>query len=193
MSTKKISALATGATANASDKLPIERSGANYYITPAMLSTYIGGALTSTVGLVARYHLSAAVSYTSGTTTIINFNTADLSNAAVATGASWAFTAPATAWYEVKIVQGLVDPNGTVWTAADPYGVKLYKGGVDQGFVAYDEAGVTTTTTDHWPFLHGSKAISLTATNTIDLRFFNQSGQTRKLDINAAIEIYRVT
>ena len=53
MATKKISQLTTGTTANASDKLPIERSGANFYITPAMIWTYIQ-ALTGNMAATAR-------------------------------------------------------------------------------------------------------------------------------------------
>lgn len=53
MATKKISALTTGTTANASDKLPIERSGANFSITPAMIWTYIQ-ALTGNMAATAR-------------------------------------------------------------------------------------------------------------------------------------------
>jgi hypothetical protein len=41
LATKKISALTDGVTANASDKIPVERSGANKYITPAMLWSYL--------------------------------------------------------------------------------------------------------------------------------------------------------
>jgi hypothetical protein len=53
LATKKISALNTGTTANGTDKLPIERGGVNYYITPAMLFTYIQ-TLTGNLLAVAR-------------------------------------------------------------------------------------------------------------------------------------------
>lgn len=43
MATKKISALASGTPAQATDKIPIARGSANYYLTPDDLSTYIGG------------------------------------------------------------------------------------------------------------------------------------------------------
>lgn len=70
MATKKISALSTGTTANASDKIPIERSGANFYVTPAMISTYIGaGALDG-----ARVFHSANQSTTSGIEKVLAFN-----------------------------------------------------------------------------------------------------------------------
>jgi hypothetical protein len=46
MATKKISALSTGTTANANDKIPIERSGANLYITPAMIQAGVSGGYT---------------------------------------------------------------------------------------------------------------------------------------------------
>jgi hypothetical protein len=39
MATKKFSALSTGTAPQAADKIPIERSGANYYLTPTMLHT----------------------------------------------------------------------------------------------------------------------------------------------------------
>lgn len=49
----KISALTTGTTASTADKIPIERGGANYYLTPPMVrarpvtSTAISASLTS--------------------------------------------------------------------------------------------------------------------------------------------------
>jgi hypothetical protein len=86
LATKKISTLSTGTTANASDKIPIERSGANFYITPAMIATYAAllveevdgspaGAATkikfpngtlAIVGGVATYTPAAGGGYTQG-------------------------------------------------------------------------------------------------------------------------------
>mgnify|MGYP001588215698 CR=1 FL=1 len=49
MADTKISALTDGATADATDKIPIERAGANKYITPAYIQTFLTsiGGLTS--------------------------------------------------------------------------------------------------------------------------------------------------
>ena len=46
MSGTKISALTSGATANATDKIPVERGGVNRYITPGFILTYIQSVLT---------------------------------------------------------------------------------------------------------------------------------------------------
>lgn len=46
MSGTKISALANGSTANATDKIPVERGGVNYYITPGFIKTYLQSAMT---------------------------------------------------------------------------------------------------------------------------------------------------
>jgi hypothetical protein len=71
MATKKISALSTGTTANSSDKIPIERSGANYYITPTMLSTLIGGG--TFIGAQAK--LASTQSISDNSATNISFDT----------------------------------------------------------------------------------------------------------------------
>jgi hypothetical protein len=53
MSTRKISQLTDGTTANGTDKIPVERSSANRYITPAYIWTYIQ-ALTGNMAATAR-------------------------------------------------------------------------------------------------------------------------------------------
>ena len=50
MSDTKISALTDGVTANATDRLPAARAGANVYVTPAYVRTYILGQAASFVG-----------------------------------------------------------------------------------------------------------------------------------------------
>ena len=49
MADTKISALTDGVTANAADKIPIERSLANRYITPAYVRTYLGFGVDNTM------------------------------------------------------------------------------------------------------------------------------------------------
>lgn len=48
MADTKISALTNGTTANATDRLPVARSGTNVYITPAYIQTYLGLATADT-------------------------------------------------------------------------------------------------------------------------------------------------
>jgi len=191
MATRKISALTTGTTAQNTDKIPIERSGANYYITPAMLATLIGGG-GSNAGLVARYHLAADLLVTIGG--IITFDTQDYDpDSTVTTGASWHFTAPATAWYEVKLVNCRLDPNGNTWVEGSYMQCEIYKNGsAYQNLVVYDPPA-NSTVGDPWPWFSGSSALSLTAGDTLRLQTTNFTTQDRKLAAGSAIEIYRVT
>lgn len=50
MADTKISALTDGVTANATDQIPVARSGANRYVTPAYVRTYIIGQPNTFVG-----------------------------------------------------------------------------------------------------------------------------------------------
>lgn len=54
MADTKISSLVDGTTANGTDKIPVERSGANRYITPAYLGTYLGSTFEAS-GAVATH------------------------------------------------------------------------------------------------------------------------------------------
>lgn len=66
MANTKISALTDGTTAQASDAIPIARSGANYYITPSYLKTYLGLSVASGKTFTASNTLTLAG--TDGTT-----------------------------------------------------------------------------------------------------------------------------
>lgn len=73
MPTQKISALSTGTTAQAADKIPIERGGDNYYITPAMINTLGGGGGGYTEGCQVRLGSTHSIPDTSQT--ILTFDT----------------------------------------------------------------------------------------------------------------------
>jgi len=232
MATKKFSQLSTGTTANASDKLPIERSGANFYVTPAMIKTYInpmttlgdlikGGAsgvlsrlgigstgqvLTvvageaawatpaagGSVGLVARYRLGANLTLGTGFT-IADFDTMDYDPGSdVTTGAAWVYTVPATAWYQVVIADALFIANASAW-ANDTYAeATLFKNGSTAGTIRADRTNVNDSTS-RFLELGGSIAVSCVTNDTLQVKIWNGTAVTRKLEAPAAIEIYRVT
>jgi len=190
MATKKISAMTDGVTANATDTIPMVRSGLNKYITPAYIQTYILG----NIGLLARYHNSSNLTMTTGAT-VINFNTSDYDPLSlVTTGVSWVFTAPATGWYKAEIENFFVDPNGSGWSADDSVQVTPYKNGsllTGAPDLAYWDAGDAIATINKYPFLTGSITCSLTAGDTLALKFNNSATSTRKVDQQAAITISR--
>ena len=191
--TTKISAMTDGVTANATDEIPVVRSGANKTITPAYIAAYLFSA--GKVGLLARYHLSANTSFTATGGTLINFDASDYDPLSlVTTGASWVFTAPATGWYEVKIEDFYVDPNGVIWHTDDSVKVRPYKNGSALGLpdLAYWDAGDGTTTLFKYPFLAGGITCALTAGDTVALKFHNSATSTRKVSAQAAIVISRV-
>lgn len=191
MATKKISALTTGTTATATDKIPIERSGANNYITPAMIAAYLVSA--GKMGLVAQYHNSAAITIATGVA-VIDFNTADYDPlSTVTTGASWVFTAPETGRYDFRLCACFIDPNGFAWASSgDGISITLRKNGTTTYDLAYWDSENGGAGTSHYPFLTGTRTLSLTASDTVAFRRDNFSGQTRKIGSGALIEVHRV-
>lgn len=191
MATKKFSALTTGTTANATDKIPIERSGANFYITPAMLSTYIGGGGGSALVAVARNTTGLLVN--SATTTRIDFDTVDYDPGSdITVGASWVYTVPTTAWYDVRITQALINRNGLAWVAGGYARIDVYNGASALATIGF-EAVESIAATGFVLNVSGGRAFSCTAGDTINLRFSNQTGNQRELESECAVEIFKVT
>lgn len=250
--TTKISAMSTGTTANATDKLEIERSGTTRYITPAMIYTYILGLLsykpggtdvaladggtgasladpnadrilfwddsagamtwltvgsgltitTTTItasggggstGLLAKYELSGVQSVTNLSEAIINADTSLYDPGSdVTTGASWHYTVPTTGWYEIRLVFGYLIANGSAWQN-DKYAlITLFINGSNSGRLAYRRT-YSVDGNSREIDMNGFATVSCTAGDTLDLRLYNETGATRKLDQLASIEVYRVS
>ncbi len=198
MATRKISALSTGTTANNTDKIPIERAGANYYITPAMLTTLIGGGGggSSNAGLVARYHLTANLTLNNSTATVFNATIQDYDpGSAVTTGASWHYTVPTvtgTVWYDVRLSFALLIANSNAWQDGGGAEANVLVNGSYRGMLRYERTNASDGTGQ---FLHmgGSLAVGCVTGDTIQVQIFNGTGATRKMETDSAIEIYRAT
>lgn len=187
MATKKISALSTGTTANAADKIPIERAGANLYVTPLMLYGY-------TKPLLVQAKTSGDVNYVAGDTRI-NFDTVSCDpNSTITTGGSWMFTVPVTGYYMFIVDECNSDANGFDWALSDTIKLYLYKSTstylAQLGYRTFD---VLTDKDDQSDvFTNGASFASLTAAETCHLKYRNQTAQTRKLYAGARLSILRV-
>ena len=233
MATRKISAMSTGTTAIASDKIPIERSGSNLYITPTMLGAYInpmttagdlikggtsgalgrlgigtnGHVLTvvsgapawaaaaggSSTGLLARARLSGVQNITASSFIRANFDSVDYDPGSdITTGASWVYTTPATAWYQVNLAYMLFIANGTAWSNGQYVETDVFVNGSSVGMISSRNT-YAADGTGQWYQLDGAIAVSCTAGDTIDVRVWHNTGATRRLEADSAIEIYRVS
>lgn len=126
------------------------------------------------------------------TDTIIDFATKDWdSHGAVTTGASWKFTAPISGEYEVNVNYFLA--GGTAAAIGNFVGATLRKNGAGSGdFIAGDYVRTTSSITKKF---NGSASIKLLAGEYIDLRGYNDTGQTHAAQTTAGlnyIEIKRV-
>lgn len=193
MSTK-ISTLTSGTTANASDKIPIERSGANRYITPAMLATYIGGGGGATlVALAKRTSTSQIVS--GGATTIINFNYEIYDPGADLTiGASCNYALPADAIYRVDLEAFYVGVNGGgTWSSGDELMVDVYLNGSSLRSIASVRFGGSSSS-NHYVQLAGTYTMDLAvADGPIDLRLVNTSASDVAIRVNSQMAIHKLT
>lgn len=185
----KISALTAVGSLTGTEQVEVNQSGTSKRTTTQAIADLGGGG--SSVGLIARYRNTTGKVLANSTTSIIDFDTADLSNAAVTTGASWHFTAPATAWYDIHFVQAFINSDGNAWVVGSGVRFDVYVNGSTVASISFADAQATTSSIDLWA--GGTFAVSLTSGNTLDLRFANASGAQRELESEVAIEIYRVT
>lgn len=184
MASTKISALTDASTALETDEVPVARSGANRRLTLTEVHALRG--------LLVSAKTSAGVDYANLADAVINYATVSYDPGSdVTTGAGWVYTVPATGWYEVKVTSSFVDPKTAAWGANAYVQLDLYVNGSIIDTLAYFESGGTAGT-DQWILLSGSRAVSLTAADTVNVKFYNESAATRQLGIGATIEIYRV-
>ena len=191
MATKTIGALPAASSVNLADLAVISQSGTTKQATFTQIQTALGGG-GSNVGLVAVCRLSSNLTLLDdGSSHVINFDTEDYDpDSTVTTGASWTLTAPATAWYELTFIRGAVASNGNNFVSGDTMTIYFTKNGSDQDYIAIYTERTTTTIAMR---LAGSRVISLTAGDTIQVLYNNGSNAARLLVAAATIEIYRIT
>ena len=109
MADTKISALTDGATADSTDKIPVERAGANRYITPGYISTFLGfvaGVLPISKGGTGN---------TSGTATV----NANLTGPVTSVGNATAITDAAVSFAKTTGVYSIVISDVTLANSAN--------------------------------------------------------------------------
>ncbi len=126
--------------------------------------------ISATETVAARYKSSAAQSFTSGATTIIDFATQTFdTHGAVTTGASWKFTAPIAGKYQVSAHTGI--------GAATDGGSRqlfIYK----NGSVWSQSLQEKQSTTSVAMYVQVCDLVQCNAGDTIDLRYSQNSGGT---------------
>lgn len=192
MATKTIPALPAASSVNLSDLVPISQSGTTKKATFTQIQTAIGGG-GSSVGLLARYHLTANLTLASGSFTILNFTIQDYDpGSRVTTGAGWVFTTNATAWYEVKLTYAMMIANGNAWTDNAYADAEVFINGSSVGIISLERTNASDGTSISVD-MGGSLAVSCASGDTIQVQLYNSTGAIRKLETDSAIEIYRVT
>lgn len=188
---------------NAGDTISIQAKSSA--LTPAVVSSTADNFFTaarrsgpavvaSTETVAARYTTAAGQSITNGlvaaTAAIINFDTKDYdTHNAVATGASWTFTAPVSGKYSIASV---VDYVAATFTQANAVRLALWKNGVEFTRIGNTTVGFTGSA-DYT--MSGSAVLALNAGDTINLRTFHSESTARSLASTALlvhVEIIRV-
>lgn len=188
MGEKTISGNPTVSTLDPDSWVPIEQSGVTYKASPEQVQAVVA------LGLLARYHNSAAITAAAGNT-IVDFNTSDYDPLSlVATGAGWVFTAPANGWYSVEAENFYVDPNGGAYGADVSVSLTVRLNGASLSGnpdLYYWDSGDGVASVDKYVFMPGRTTFAADLGDTIALNFNNSSGATRKIASNAAIVIRR--
>lgn len=151
-----------------------------------------GGAGGGAVGiLVASGSTASQVTYTNGADTLINFGEDyDPSSQYVA----GVFTAATSARYMLQCQSCYVHPFASAYAANTGCLLFVYRntsdsmGALDDGTV-----GAAVASTSWFMLLHGSFTLALDAGETVGVHFQNNSGASRKLNLGATLNIYKVT
>jgi hypothetical protein len=181
----------------------VQGTGAN---TAARLALGAAGTVLRSTGSAAAWGAPIGTDYASASTNtahnvvtgaavmVVNFeDVATDPGSDITIGASWVYTAPTTGIYYVSTRVTLA--SATTWSAATERGLlQLFLNGSVYRLLDY-QAGWITAGAGIQVSLQGSTLVSLTATNTIDVRVAQNSGTDIALDGSAAnnyIDIYRV-
>ena len=120
----------------------------------------------------ARYSTNVAQSMANGTATRVDFEDKDYDTLnSVTTGASWVFTAPRSACYQVSGQILLASSAG--WAAAEPCSCYIYKNGAAFALLDYKQANAAGT------FIlgaGGTGTVFLNKGDTVDFRVIQTSG-----------------
>jgi hypothetical protein len=128
----------------------------------------------------AHYSTTAGQAVANNTFVIVNFDTLiSDARACVATGASWAYTAPTAGVYAVL---ARVTLGSIAWTAGEIMRVDLYVNGALAAAMGRHvfEANVTAIKS-----LNVSGAITLARADTVDVRVYQNSGASDNLSTSA--------
>jgi hypothetical protein len=139
----------------------------------AVISSDFGGRV-----IASKYRTNSANTVATTTTTIIDFEDVIFDKtASVTTGASWKFTAPETGIYFVNVTMGVV--AGPTWVASNELVIYLYKNGAFAS--AIGGYGAEAAVSTNFVYAAGSDAIELSAGDYIDIRIWQNSGDSVSL------------
>ena len=141
----------------------------------------------------ARYTRASAQTLTSAGLAIINFDTLVVDpRACVATGASWAYTAPVAGVYQVEAAILLAGSTG--WTEPEIAYLAVYKNGAAYAVLDY-KADIQSNAQSVNVGLSGCTLVNLAAGETLDIRGYQASGGSIALVANAIynhVSIFKV-
>ncbi len=129
--------------------------------------------------LIAKYVSNSGQSISNSTLTIVNFE--DLSidtNNTVTTGASWAFTAPKTAYYRVRAAVQFDNTTASSFTAD----MWVYVGGSRIALLA---SNTKETSVSYGVFLGGEALVLASETQSINVRVQHNAGSVYNLSANS--------
>lgn len=143
------------------------------------------------IPVVARYSSSATTTVNSATETRVDYETKVLdSHNAVTTGASWVFTCPKAATYNVRASSRF---GAAGWNAAETAEMYVYKNAGSYATVDYQTAESTTSRS---MLLNGSCLVELAVGDTVHVKIRQDTGSGMALDNVPAyntIDIFEVT
>lgn len=163
--------LAVASAADTAGRLGV---GTNGYALIADSSETLGikWAALGFAGTAASAKVSSAKALASGSTVIVDFDTAIFDPGSdITTGASWKYTAPETGYYFVQAMATL--ESSTAWGVNEYFRLDVYKNGTIVANLAihYMQAAATYLVS-----INGSAVVSLSATDYIDIRATQNSG-----------------
>jgi hypothetical protein len=111
----------------------------------------------------------------------------------ITTGASWAWTAPATGYYEFSLENAYVFSQGDDWLAGESVEVDVFKAGVNVQGIVLDPSGILVTYANrHYTILHGVGTHQVNAGQVMTFKFSNDTSFDRDIDSLTRIAIKRV-
>lgn len=188
--TTKISSMTAGSALGGTEKLEMTQSGNTRYTTPDDVATYTG--TSHKLGLIVMAHTSSAITMADGGNAVTNFNTEDYDGLSAYSAGTFTVPSGQGGYYEVRVANASIDPNGFGWDVESFVRFDVYKNGSYYATLDFFEITSTTADTGVYGWCSGSKVVPLAAADTASIHYVNASGHARKIDAGAAIEILRV-